>query len=416
MRNKKKKIIKSTIFLFLIVSVLSISTYKHILKLREVHKVMDNLTLHYNNRDHFLPVISAVISDKEIEQIFAIPFKNCVGTYYADDGITALECSGNIANKKMVFPLYDSYPYSPGQIFCTLPVNKDEIMWGHNLVLSIVNFHVHSDLGFGNGLSEYVADIKIIDSGNYKVLLKFEISSLKYSYRLIKLHPLDYSKKSAWGNYDMIEEISCEDDLQNELNNCYHNGYFFFYSEKNHRLQVYDKNLKKTTHPMVDAVEGYPFSIVSLKVHPTLPFAITDGRDKNSEDQFFVQHYSIVRWELEDKKERFVPLPLEQILQHTLPDSSLYCSNLQFSPDGNWLILHDGTVDDTNPEIVVFPIKKDNPMYLGKPVFLGKVMREGAKLLSWAWIEEPMKYVICDGKLLYSWELEVIKDRLEHKQ
>jgi hypothetical protein len=104
------------------------------------------------------------------------------------------------------------------------------------------------------------------------------------------------------------------------------------------------------------------------------------------------------------------------MLTHNDNEYPLFFSDIKFSPDGNWLIIHNGTYGSDNPEIIAFPIQKDNPMYLGKPVFLGKVLREGAKLLSSAWIEDPMTYVICDGKLLYSWELGKIKDRLEFKK
>ncbi|MBN1601305.1 MAG: hypothetical protein JW915_06835 [Chitinispirillaceae bacterium] len=374
---------------------------------------MDNLILQYNNRDHFQPVISAVASENEIEQIFAIPFKNCVGTYYAGDGITALECSGEIANQKMVFPLYDSYPIAPGQIFNTLPVNKDEIIWGLNLIFDIVNIKKHSDLAFGLGLSDYTEDIKVIDKDNYIILFKLRAGESTYKYRLVKLHPLDYSIKSAWGNYDKIAELTSEDELQNDLDHCQRGDFFFFYSEKNHRLQAYDKSLKKTTHPLVDAVNGYPYSIRTTLVHPTLPFAIFIGRIQK-EDGFYRQSFNIVRWEHPDKEKRVLIYPFKEILgQHD--KYNFFSRNLQFSPDGNWLIVHDGTYGSDNPEIVAFPIQKDNPMYLGKPIFLGKVMREGAKMLSHAWIEEPMKYVICDGKLLYSWELGKLNDRLKHK-
>jgi hypothetical protein len=312
MNNKSRKAINTALVLIVISTFLAINIYKHFLLIREVHKTMDKLTLHYNNRDNFLPVISAVASKNEIEQIFAIPFKNCVGTYYADDGITALECSGEIADKKVVFPLYDSYPLAPGQIFNTLPVNKDEIIWGLNLIFDIVNIKKHSDLAFGLGLSDYTEDIKFIDKDNYIILFKLRAGESTYKYRLVKLHQLDYSVKSAWGNYDRIAELTSEDELQNDLDHCQHKDFLFFYSEKNHVLQVYDKNLQKTTHPLVDAVTGYPFSISSILVHPTLPFALFISRNEN-EEGFKKQHFSFVRWEHTDKKRKLIPYPFETI-------------------------------------------------------------------------------------------------------
>jgi hypothetical protein len=415
MNNKIKKIALIVIFLVLIITIVSLNIYKRYHLVGEVHKIMDNITILYNNRDHFQPAISAVISGKEIEQIFSIPFKNSVGTYYVEDGITALECSSEIANKKMVFPLYKSYPLGPGQLFCALPVNKNEIIWGLNLIFDIVNFEKHSDIAFGNGLSDYVEDIAVIDKENYVIILKFSAGEYTFKYKLVKLQKLNYSAKSSWGKYDILGELSSDDELQNDLGYCRKDNCLFFYSRKNHIVQAYDKNFKKTTHPLVDATAGYPFSINTLIINPILPFAISISRNEN-EQGYKKQYFNIIRWEHPDKDKRFLPYPFKGMLTHNDNEYPLFFSDIKFSPDGNWLIIHNGTYGSDNPEIIAFPIQKDNPMYLGKPVFLGKVLREGAKLLSSAWIEDPMTYVICDGKLLYSWELGKIKDRLEFKK
>jgi hypothetical protein len=87
----------------------------------------------------------------------------------------------------------------------------------------------------------------------------------------------------------------------------------------------------------------------------------------------------------------------------------LECSDFQFSPDGKWLVFRDDSEmilqSIANPTFVAMPVDANNPMFLGKPRILGKVMRENARPTSTAWITKPLSFVVSDGKVLYKWEL-----------
>jgi hypothetical protein len=380
--------------------------------IRDIKKIRSKYSQNYANRDHLQPVISAVSSSKEIEQIFSIPFKNCVGTFYVGNGITSLECSGEIAKSNMVFP---SYPVEPDQIFYKLPVNAEEIIWGKSLVFAIVNFKKHKELGFGNDLDRSFSNIAVVDNDSYTFLLKLELSSDTYEYKIIKLHKLEYSSNKEWGNYDEMAYLPADEKLQSDLDYWNRDSCYFFYNTVKKSIQCYNNKFELTKHSLLNVIGGYPFPVRFMLIHPVLPFAIITGLYKGPSG-FDDQAFHLVRWNVSDEKQRLIPYPFKEVLGLQNEKSPVYFCNMTFSPDGNWLILQDGTIDDKNPEIVAIPIQKDNPMYLGKPVFLGKAFREGATLKSFSWIEDPMTYVICDGKLLYSWELGKIKDRLEYKK
>ena len=80
----------------------------------------------------------------------------------------------------------------------------------------------------------------------------------------------------------------------------------------------------------------------------------------------------------------------------------------EFSPDGDWLVFRDNserTRSVTNPIFVAMPVDGSKQLPLGKPHILGKVLRENAYPTSTAWIKKPESFVVCDGQVVYKWEL-----------
>ena len=51
------------------------------------------------------------------------------------------------------------------------------------------------------------------------------------------------------------------------------------------------------------------------------------------------------------------------------------------------------------------PIDEKSPSCFGEPLYFGKVLREDAKPATTAWINDPLSFVVCDGAVLYKWEL-----------
>jgi hypothetical protein len=84
-------------------------------------------------------------------------------------------------------------------------------------------------------------------------------------------------------------------------------------------------------------------------------------------------------------------------------------SDFTFSPDGKWVIFRDKTEGSDNPVFVTVPISSDNHLYLGKPIKLGKVLRQDAIAPEGsAWTTNPTAFVLSDGVLLYRWNMDKI--------
>jgi hypothetical protein len=81
--------------------------------------------------------------------------------------------------------------------------------------------------------------------------------------------------------------------------------------------------------------------------------------------------------------------------------------NFTFSPDGKWVVFRDHSKDSQNPVFVAVSIDEKNPLLLGKPIKLGRAIREGATgPTGTAWATGPTSFVMCDGAVLYKWNLE----------
>jgi hypothetical protein len=79
------------------------------------------------------------------------------------------------------------------------------------------------------------------------------------------------------------------------------------------------------------------------------------------------------------------------------------------SPDGKWVIFRDKTEGRDNPVFVTVPIGTNNPLYLGKPIKLGKALRQyaiGPK--GTAWTTNLIAFVMSDGLVLYRWNMDKI--------
>jgi hypothetical protein len=121
----------------------------------------------------------------------------------------------------------------------------------------------------------------------------------------------------------------------------------------------------------------------------------------------------LFRWDEPDEKKQFVPLLSVAGSLWNSYNPVKEMSQLTFSPDGKWLVFRDGSIRGKdlkscdNPVFVAVPISEKNSLYLGKPVKLGKVIREDATgPTGTAWTTKPTAFVMCDGMLIYRWNLD----------
>ena len=70
-------------------------------------------------------------------------------------------------------------------------------------------------------------------------------------------------------------------------------------------------------------------------------------------------------------------------------------------------MFRDETESRENPIFISIPVSKESPNFLGNPLYLGKVLREGIMMEAkgCAWIKDPTSFVVTDGLVLYKWEL-----------
>ncbi|MGA2508230.1 MAG: hypothetical protein ABSF80_12220, partial [Chitinispirillaceae bacterium] len=192
------------------------------------------------------------------------------------------------------------------------------------------------------------------------------------------------------------------------------NKTIFIYNNDSIKMKAYDINFKPVQHPFCDLFNGLKNfrRLDQLIIHPNLPFAILVEIDRKVRDDYKVW---IARWAnpmQTDEDERLVELLFQNISMFSKYANiqGLTCSGFEFSPDGKWLVFRDESEDvlqkTPSPTFVAMPVSADNPLFLGKPKFLGRVLRENARPTSTAWIQKPMSYVASDGKILYKWELE----------
>jgi hypothetical protein len=115
----------------------------------------------------------------------------------------------------------------------------------------------------------------------------------------------------------------------------------------------------------------------------------------------------LFRWTHPDKNQRLVPIlsSAGSIWNSYNPQNNY--ENFTFSPDGKWVVFRDYTGTADNPVFVAVPIDDKNPLFLGKPIKLGRATREGAKgPTGTAWTTDPTAFVMCDGAVLYRWVLD----------
>jgi hypothetical protein len=189
------------------------------------------------------------------------------------------------------------------------------------------------------------------------------------------------------------------------------NRTLFVYRNDNITITAYNSNFQPVQHPFCDqfnAIKDFK-CLEQLIFHPTSPMAILVEVPQEYRGDYWVH---LACWNNKDPEKRFV-----ELLGHDISIFSewkdlkgLKCSHFEFSPDGRWLVFRDNSemVLQTvaNPTFIAMPFDPDREMPLGKPKILGKVMREHAQPSSTAWIKTPVSFVVCDGQVLYKWELD----------
>jgi len=180
-------------------------------------------------------------------------------------------------------------------------------------------------------------------------------------------------------------------------------------------IEVYDYLLNDTSHPLVDILRtnakkiGFIWQIL---IHPTLSFAVVRGGYEPSVDVFRSRLF-LIRWDEEKVEDQIIPyFPYDKtITKSNVKD--FFLDEMQFSPDGRWFVIKDGSARKEGHFFIAMFVDPDNLMYFGQPQLLGRHLGN-AESISTAWAENPLSFVACYGNTLYRWELDKLLDTDEN--
>jgi hypothetical protein len=193
---------------------------------------------------------------------------------------------------------------------------------------------------------------------------------------------------------------------------------FFSYDIQTSTFEAFDLNrLEPTQHPLLNVLKSFTqrdislYKINYLIIHPTMPFALVT-------DLLYGEQYGIrwwlIKWLEKDYKRQVRELSL-QPLTILGRGREAVTMNLQFSPDGKWLIYLDEFDNIEMPkepgEYIAIPIDCSYKNYMGKPVNLGKPYGKKS-FCSSCWINTPSSFVAIDEDNIYKWDLA----KLERKE
>lgn len=207
----------------------------------------------------------------------------------------------------------------------------------------------------------------------------------------------------------------------------------FIYKDSTTKLEVYDENFIPTTHPLAEAFNQNSKNfrqLFEMAIHPTLPIALMVETGKNVDWKYLeslpMEMYEKVstplldesarrtlflfRWEHPNSKQRIIPLvSIAGSIWNSYNPKNAF-DNFSFSQDGKWVTFRDYSNDGKNPVFVAVPIDEKLPFYLGKPIKLGNAMREDAiEPKSVTWTTKPTAFIMCDGMVIYRWDLDRYK-------
>ncbi len=403
--------------------------------------MIDTTLMDYGDYEVMLPPGTYCPGDP-IRYVFAVPKDNMVGTNELDNAIKLLEFKNNEELEQYTvkkdfmemvtgpfefrfLPVWSdkeiAYSQSRGFLLVNIPDKKVAI----NTILKGLSGRIENVAVLDGNQRTFVLELNIHAAGlsNYEKLLKV-IRFENDTFTILAEHPAGI-KTSAYTEPWFVYQKK-----------------IFIYNDSTTKLEVFDENLKPTAHSLAEVFNRNQVGfrcMQEIAIHPTLPFALIVEQGKWPTDKQLSKFDSLppkerniatdtlyneahrlslylFRWNEADEKNRFVPLlsATGSIWKSYNPENSY--SHLTFSPDGKWLVFRDGSMrgdnvnSSQNPVFVAVPIDEKLPLMLGKPVKLGNALREDAiEPKSIAWTTKPTAFIMCDGLLLYRWNLDRYK-------
>ncbi|MBN1603015.1 MAG: hypothetical protein JW915_15505 [Chitinispirillaceae bacterium] len=415
---------------------------EYTLSKEDLKNMRERYIFNQNGKKAYMPLLYGL--KNYVFKIFPVPGSNRVGTLEYDNGFTLIEFKEEELNYDLVVKDYEEEVYGDFKFSFAPVYSEDELIYGQNSRFHCINLKkrsIHTFDLFGNIIKytgEYFYRIQYTGTDSVFLCEKGEPNTTNL---LKNIKVIKFGKTSSeQGNiFAGVNDITYSQPWQLSQN------VIFTYDSAANKLLCHTVELKPTIHPFAEIFNRNNRNFRKLKeflIHPTLPFGIVVeiGKDWDSEkidaipievfDSLIIplekerdRHtFYLLRWDTNDTNKQFVPIFTEpsSIIAGLHPKTY---SDFQWSPDGKWLVFRDETQyeewqDDTpisqeNPVFIALPIKSDNSLYIGEPLYLGKVMRENATPESSAWVQKPVSFVVSDGLVLYKWDLDNISTAMQ---
>lgn len=370
---------------------------------------------------------------KEVENIFAVPQPDAVGTIDIDNAISFLEFDNDKVKIRIIKK--DFADEVSGEFdFSFLPVySQEEIAYGQTRWMIFQNIKTKENKTefIINNLDDLLGKIEVLDPADRLFVIE-----------TLKPHGFEGREKelliTRFDDSGYIVKNRVDAGINTGYNEPWStsNGKLFVYNHEKKVFKVFGKDGLPDSHPVQWAFQNNSEKFRRIKemvFHPTLPFvllveigefpdlselrALRDS-GKITMDKYYqlerplseeATRHSIrlIRWDTDDSAKQV--LPLISKMGNLIPsiDNVKQCSDFQFSPDGKWLVFRDETESRTNPVFIGIPVNEDSPTFFGEPLFLGSVLRKEKMIEAKgsAWSTDPTSFVVTDGLVLYKWEL-----------
>jgi hypothetical protein len=358
-----------------------------------------------NNPSDLWPEVYGLKTD--VYTIFSVPKAKSVGTNNIDNAISNLE----FIDDEIQFSIQrkDFLDYlSSGKQYYMNPIADEYIGYSQERRFILFNYknNTFNKYVISTDANEYINKVMVLDWE--KRLFVFEIWHAWYMdhKKIIRIFYLNDKEQTLIAE----KEFGTYQSLLEEYKWTVRSGCIFFYH--GNTVEVYDENLKQISHALANYILQNQKKIITIKeliIHPFLPFAIIVDQYVNPGTGGNDSKLWVIRWEHPDRDEVLIPFfPYKiSIVKPLLPD--FIVENLQFSPDGKWLVFRDQSDWRLSDSFIAVPVEPDNPEYLGIPKLLGKHLSDH-NTFSTTWSLDPTCFVASFGNEIYKWDLDKLNN------
>ncbi|MDG5813798.1 hypothetical protein QA601_01815 [Chitinispirillales bacterium ANBcel5] len=409
---------------------------------KDIVEMKELFIMRSNGHRSLFPVIVGI--DKQVENIFAVPEKDAIGTIDIDNAISFLEFVNDKVKIRIIKKNFAEEVSGEYDFFFTPVYSDTDITYAQSRWLINQNLRTKENrtVFVINNLDDWIGNLAVLNAEKGIFVIEVLKGWAKGSGRAYK----KFLNIGTLENEDFIPIAVVEGGLYDGLPGSIYasdyspwavkDGILFVFDEDSKTVKAFNENGITVDHPfsgIFNRNHKKLRKVREISFHPELPFGlvvdagevpdIRELQEQRNNGLISMAQYRellkplteeslrhaiwLVRWDTDDENRQFVPLM--SLAGNLIPfiDDVKMCSDFQFSPDGTWLVFRDNTQTVENPVFVSIPVSPDKPLFFGEPLYLGQVLREGMMVgaKGSAWIDKPTSFVVTDGQALYKWEL-----------